>query len=539
MKKKQLLVALGFMLATATPLCVNAQDSSTTGITDSYALTVKGEYETSDGTVNCKNFVVETQQAGNYYAEFWLLPAKYADNTFTTFSVYVNDEYVGDIRPSSGNWQSACLENAETIALAQGGNTITIATQAPEFPEVETVRVALNDAEAVINAGDYEEYLENACMESSYPVAGEQSGISTMALSRNTNGVCQFNNIPLAYTFYKRVTLTQGQNIFITSSSGAAHDLDVVYFGSPSISMPSNAPAKAGISNPIFRPDTVPYLKPDIVYTPASSEETQGLNWKGISEAAINSTMQVATVRMTVPKSGIYLVRVRTRASGAMSVADLNINGEYFYEDVPITFYKVNCTIPADGNEYATMTCCATYTVDDPFLFIHGGGGDRIVGLNDDGSLSILNDYGLSLWDSYVKQRYHIPTSAISVSSYSSSKPRSTCTIIARVNENEVQPGNLIMSDKDVTSGIENTAVDNSVVISYATSRNNAIAVNAKERLNRVSAYGLSGKLLGFTNVQGTSALVDLADLNVTMPGFYVITVDTDDSSVSKKIVVK
>lgn len=47
MKKKHLLVALGFMLATATPLCVNAQDSSTTGITDSYALTVKSEYADS------------------------------------------------------------------------------------------------------------------------------------------------------------------------------------------------------------------------------------------------------------------------------------------------------------------------------------------------------------------------------------------------------------------------------------------------------------------------------------------------------------
>lgn len=539
MKKKHLLVALGFMLATATPLCVNAQDSSTTGITDSYALTVKGEYETSDGTVNCKNFVVETQQAGNYYAEFWLLPAKYADNTFTTFSVYVNDEYVGAIRPSSGNWQSARLENAETIALAQGCNTITIATQAPEFPEVETVRVALNDAEAVINAGDYEEYLENACMEESYPVASEQNGISTMSLPKNTNGVCQFNNIPLAYTFYKRVTLTQGQNIFITSSSVAAHDLDVVYFGSPSISMPSSAPARTGIGPTIIQPGGNPYLKPDIIYTPATSEETQGLNWKGISESAINSTMQVATVRMTVPKSGIYLVRVRTRVSGAYSVADLNINGEYFYENVPITFYKVNCTIPADGNEYATMTCCATYTVDDPFLFIHGGAGDRIVGVNDDGPDSRLNEYGLSLWDSYIKQRYYIPTSAISISSYSSSKPVSTCAIIARLNENGGESNNLIMNRKEVTSNIENTTADNTIAISYATSRNNAIAVIAKERLNRVSAYGLSGRLLGSANIQGTSALVDLADLNVTMPGFYVITVDTDNSSVSKKIVVK
>ena len=356
--------------------------------TDSYALTVKSEYETSDGTVNCKNFVVETQQAGNYYAEFWLLPARYADNTFTTFSVYVNNEYVGSIRSSSGNWQSARLENVETIALAQGSNTITIATQAPEFPEVETVRVALNDAEAVINAGDYEEYLENACMESSYPVAGEQSGVSTMALSSSANGMCLFDNITLFYTFYKRLTLTQGQDIFITSSSGAAHDLDVVYFGSPSISMPSSAPARTGIGPTIIQPGGNPYLKPDITYTPATSEETQGLNWKGVSEAAINSTMQVATVRMTVPKSGIYLVRVRTRVSGAYSVADLNINGEYFYENVPITFHKVKCTIPADGNEYATMTRCATYTEDDPFLFIHGGGGDRIVGLKEIGRAS-------------------------------------------------------------------------------------------------------------------------------------------------------
>ena len=54
MKKKQLLVALGFTLATATPLSVNAQESSIVDFSELSALTVKGEYETSDGTVNCK-----------------------------------------------------------------------------------------------------------------------------------------------------------------------------------------------------------------------------------------------------------------------------------------------------------------------------------------------------------------------------------------------------------------------------------------------------------------------------------------------------
>ena len=73
------------------------------------------------------------------------------------------------------------------------------------------------------------------------------------------------------------------------------------------------------------------------------------------------------------------------------------------------------------------MTCCNNFGTDDPYLFIHGGGRDKIVGFNDDGYTKKIRQYNLSSLDSYICQRYLMKTSGISVSNFSSSKPKSSC----------------------------------------------------------------------------------------------------------------
>lgn len=74
----------------------------------------------------------------------------------------MNDSYVGSINPTVGNWQSARVNDHETFNLTEGKNVITIATLAPEFPEVETLRIAKNDEEATFASEPYEAFIENA-----------------------------------------------------------------------------------------------------------------------------------------------------------------------------------------------------------------------------------------------------------------------------------------------------------------------------------------------------------------------------------------
>ena len=92
----------------------------------------------------------------------------------------------------------------------------------------------------------------------------------------------------------------------------------------------------------------------------------------------------------------MYLIKLRSAGNGVLSVADLNVNGNYFYENAPIYFSNCECEIPADGHEYATMTNCNTPGTDDPMLFIEGKAAGNVVGFNDDGPRSKLNQYNLS-----------------------------------------------------------------------------------------------------------------------------------------------
>ena len=157
---KKLYITLSIMLITLFAQIAKAQVSTDSGTSE--FLKVESVSESTDGTYNFKSFEVEASEAGAYYTEFWLLPSKYADNSYSTFLIYLNDSYVGSINPTVGNWQSARVNDHETFNLTEGKNVITIATLAPEFPEVETLRIAKNDEEATFASEPYEAFIEDA-----------------------------------------------------------------------------------------------------------------------------------------------------------------------------------------------------------------------------------------------------------------------------------------------------------------------------------------------------------------------------------------
>lgn len=410
-KQRLLMIVVSIVLATANALTTCAQEVTENETSQTSTLSVLRVSEATDGIYNFKSFEIKAPEAGNYYTEFWLLPTKYANNNYTTFMVFVNNIYVGAINSTIGNWQSARVKGKETFELEKGVNVVTIATLAPEFPEVETIKVALHDSEATFSSDAYEEFLKDASLGVSYDIP-EQNKIPTYATAVD---IAHYSNVPLNYTFYKTFSFTKGQQIFITSSSSAQHKIDVVYYGSnPKLDSVINSVhqniiktalsssiAQTDSSPIVIQPGVIPYVKFRTPYTPATSEEMQGLSYVFPSEKTQNSSIQVATARLTIPKTGQYLVRVRHAINGGSAIADVNINGAYYYENTPITLSYVDCSIPADGNTYATMTCCNNFGTDGPYLFIHGANCDRVVGFNDDGPSAKLAQYDLSAWDSY------------------------------------------------------------------------------------------------------------------------------------------
>ena len=235
MKKKSLLLAVaGIMLATANAPAAQAHEVSGVGNSKLSSPPVSVSKALTDGRYNFRYFEVEASEAGEYYTEFWLLPARLSDKSYSTFNVYVNDSYVGDIKPSAGNWQAAHINGHEALNLSKGKNVITVVTPAPLVPEVESIKVAKNYSDAKFSSEAYGNYLDKAKAGIAYDIP-ETNGTAMYTTDSDGLEPEDLLDIPLNYTFYTVFSFTKGEKIFITSSSASAHKLDMVYYGSEEV----------------------------------------------------------------------------------------------------------------------------------------------------------------------------------------------------------------------------------------------------------------------------------------------------------------
>lgn len=494
------------------------------------------------GNFNVKQFEVKVENSQEHYVQFWLRPAKHADNQYTKFYVYLNNHYAGSITPNHGNWQAAHMDGVETLRLSEGTNTIAIATMAPEMPDVESVKIALSREYAKYSTEDFENYLEEAIEGYTYDVP--ENGISAFADS--SVGTTSFSNIPLNYSFFATYSFTKDQQVIILSDSQTEHLIDVMFYGTSAVvgqpsltrTISSNVNTTVASNNSFGAiPDDGKFVT-YINY--ATSQEMQGLSWLSVSETALNTNKQVASVVFTAPKTGIYLVRLRSKDNGVLGVANLNVNGMYIYEDAPIFYACVPYVIPSDGNQYETMTCCANPGTDDPVLFIQGAEADRLVGVNDDGPSAKLKQYGLSKREAFISQQYLVRTSAISVGNYNSQKPISECTIIVKQNEADdaSTTAKYVKSQDTQTTGISNTKS-----IGFEVNQNvhfgKSLQISSGADVRRVDVYNASGVCVGSVQCDSNSVVVPLSSINISQGGFYVLRAETTNGVIIRKILVK
>lgn len=537
------MLVAGIVLATTSAPITMAQEAQVNTTTSS-TLPITRVTEGTNGTNNFKSFEVKAAEAGSYYTEFWLLPSMYADKSYTSFTVYVNGNPVGTINPTVGNWQAARIDGHETLNLTEGTNVISVGTLAPEFPEVEKIRVASTDADARISSKAYEEYLANAAAGVRYDIP-EDEGLA--AYSSNAATMKPFSNVPLNYTFYKLISCKKEHQYIMSSTSDAPHKIDIVYYGSeinyqsqptlensPILKSPGDEPDLSDIYPKIYYP-----------YTPSTSEEMQELSWVYSSKIVANTKKQGVTTMFTVPKDGRYLIRVRHATNGGSAIANLTISdfttgSQFGYPDIPISLSYKECVIPADGNYYATFTCCNSEETDDPYLFIHGGLKDKVVGFNDDIPGEILKDYDISALDSYICQNYSVQTSGISVCNYSSSNPSSRCTIMARNPQAATQSAAKKRAKDTGTADVSSLTIDGkSVKVVAPANIGGSFYIDASEKIQNVSVYGMAGNCIGSIYCEESELNIPASYLNITQPGVYIINVKTSTGMTAKKIAIK
>lgn len=562
--KRTLLLSMmcAFFVAFATQ-SINAQGGTNDVLASNNVLSIKSVSESTNTVENFRNFEIEVNESGNYYAQFWLQPAKYANGSYTTFKVYVNDELVGTIKPTKGNWQSVSIDKKSTLKLNSGTNVISIATNAPEFPDVESVRLSKDAGVAAFSSKAYDSYLESATKSKGIPKieSYEETDATTFGATPYSAGMTVRQNIPLKYSFYKTFSFTAEQEIFITSSSHVEHAFDMFYYGKeksfiaypdsflrPVIPVRPSTPGQLSnysTINPSFIGDSV-HTYPSInaklrtIYTPATSEEIQGMNWKGVSERAVNSSnVYVATLKITIPKTGIYMIKLRSANDRVLSIADLNVDGVYYYENVPIYYARIDCVMPADGNSYAALTMCNNQGTDDPLLFVEGNVGERIVGYNDDTPSQKKQYFDLDAWDSYIRQEYRVKTTGLHVSSYSSSKPESKCIVMGGISEEAEASGKSMISPRTKTnetterSNIEN---ENTILISPKSPEIlSSINISSQEKINAIHVYNMSGVKTATYTVNDNRTTIPLSELNINSSGLYIFSIETEDGYTSQQ----
>lgn len=524
-KLKSFINLLCIVLGTiAMPMAVRAADGPAS------ALPVTGTFESTDGTQNFKSFVVDAPSAGSYYAEFWVLPAKHPDASYTRFAVYVNDQYIGDIAPERGSWQAAKVKNCETISLNKGQNIVSLATDSPESPTVETVKIAELEADAEISSVAYENYLRAAAASASYSVPQQTLNSSRKSAAAYPANQLIYSDVPLKYSFYKIVDFKRGDNIILSSRSSAPHVLDVVYYGTPLTYVgptPPFYPIQTNTQDVSIRNKMLNYII-------CTSEEMQTHTWTA-SSIQNNDGLYIIQKHITVPKAGGYLIRLRTAQNGTMALANLALNLNS-YENVPISYSSVASPMPADGYQYATCTLVQNQT-DDPIIFVQGGGDGRIVGFNDDAPIDKKEYHELSTLDSYICQKYSVPTSRVSVSCYSSLNPESVCDIATRYYEPEDSPSQQMQSTRMQAPARQTSECE----VSMPTSLDlcSTLDVAAESPIYKVSAFNISGTCIGVVPGNDCSAKILLSSLNIHRRGVYLISIETSDGVSTRKVMVK
>lgn len=364
-------------------------------------------------------FEINASQTGSYNFNAWLMATKLSDGSYSSYDVLVNGSNIeGRIVPTRGDWQSIGLTKGKVI-LHAGINTVSIVGIAPEIPEIEFIRLSTSNAE--ISSEEYDNYInqlkeENIqdsnktgiSMSSSNPLGPTDPGpvgpiyppflrdslFAFTQVPKYRTATFNFGyhlNVKVQYTYYRTISFTAGQEIFISTTgvNNFGHYLELF-----------------------------------------SSFEPENYSW-----AAESNTNCMATLNVTIPKTGTYYVRVRSNKNGKAGLCNLSINGQYYYENIPLYSMGIRCT---QDNErvYNTFTC---HTTTDPRIWIEEGTTlpGKIVAYNDD-----YDGSGDFYWgrNSRIKKQYPRAVNAVQVTAYSANSPIGNCDLYAKCMNSTIMP---------------------------------------------------------------------------------------------------
>ncbi len=528
-----------FLLCAAFSSILALNASAQTGeITTNCTTSTKDCYIFTDRVQTFKTFKLEVLEEGDYYASIWSCPTLYDTGQYIPLSVQINEKLVSDIEYTKGNWQGTLLNSGKSIRLKKGTNTISISCKAPMIPNIESLYLSSNIQDVVLSDAKYSEYLAKA--KNGQQV--EPTTLLTKSLSTkdiDASHAYTKESVPLKYSFHTSCYFEQNQEIHFVTSANVPHAIDIFYYGSNinyNIDFSSTNEGQflqnKTVANTASTFTTTFPHKLNILYTPATSDEIQGLNWKRISQRSTETAgMYQSELTITFPKAGFYMVKLRSLENGVLGIADLSI-GEQAYKNVPVFYSSVDCIMPADGTPYTAVALRGTETLSDPMLFVEGNDGYRIVGYSDDNNGTILGKQVYN--EAIIRQIYNIDTQRLHICNYSSENPESTCEIIGCISDDE----NAAAEDDAISLSTKNATRHNrrQSIISKPEISN---SLYLKENGIEVDIYDLTGKKIGAITTFKVFQNITSLDLPTDIPGVYILRTNSENGTMQKKLIIK
>ncbi len=486
--------------------------------------------------IGCSNLQIDVPQAGEYYLCFWMLPAKLSNGKLATYEVIVNEQIVGHITPSKPNWQSLSLDGNKKVFLPKGSSVIAITGSEGEIPLVEDVHYGYDLNRCHFSSEAYESYLsqvshlnEKDLFGSTYDtdIVNENDKLMLMQQYR-TGGDGLFLRVPVYYSFHMTKFLEAGEVLDVMTTADQAHFVDIFYCAST-----------AYWTGPYF-PGRIPPVTIVHGIDPCDSL-TQQLGWLAISEPFANTpNRHRSSKKITIPKSGLYCIKLRTKENGAKGKVNVIINNSLFYEDQPIASTHYSTTIPANQRRASFTLSLKEDTYDnsnlDPRLFIEGAGGNRVVAYGTDIPNNLKDLYGCKIGDDLILMKYSMPATGIHVASARSNAPSFFCHLIA--NADTIAVDNLrkesVLYDQNLYSP------KNQDNITFSIENNRLIKIEAinSGNIKAIQVVNQMGVSVYTKTFNSEIAIIDLNDIRSKSSTFYSVVVYTDYGVYSRNVLL-
>lgn len=378
------------------------------------------------------SFEVEAPYAGEFFANFWMLPTRLNNGEYSKYDVSVNGNILNEkICPVSGDWQSISLANDARITLNKGTNVISVIGDIPDVPNVEHVKLSAKSSGAVISNVNYLNYKNDISKISTKNTALKKAATSYVLSDTAASGIEKIKDygsqdnpaysyqyskqITIKYTFYKTLYFTKDEQIFIATNGidNAGHILELF-----------------------------------------SVEDPESYSWNATSNSKC-----LASLNITIPQTGLYIVKVRSNRNAANGLCNVNVNGENYYDNVPIFSIGVRCEQGTD-QVYNTFTSNAT---GNPVIWIEGGPSipGKMREYNDDYATQGDYDWGVN---ARIKKKYSSTVYAVLLSTSSSYTPTSKCDLYMKC------------ANSSIMNYFENLKSDDAIQSAPAANKYNCIA---------------------------------------------------------------